>query len=110
MMKRATALEEDMSPPSGPPSLVKPSHELLGEILLRANRPKEAAQAFATSLSRQPNRVRSLIGGARAPYKSGDTKTATESYAKLLKIWSKFDTRTKDFIEAPDYLKQAQGR
>jgi tetratricopeptide (TPR) repeat protein len=110
LMKRATALEEDMSPPSGPPTLVKPSHELLGEILLRANRPKEAAQAFATSLSRQPNRVRSLLGAARAADKSGDTKTATESYSKLLKIWSKADTRTKDLIEAQDYLKQAPGR
>ncbi len=110
MMKRATALEEDMSPPSGPPSLVKPSHELFGEILLRANRPKEAAQAFATALSRQPNRVRSLIGAARAADKSGDAKTATEAYSKLLKIWSKADTRTRDLIEAQDYLKQAQGR
>lgn len=110
MMKRATVLEEDMSPPSGPPSLIKPSHELFGEILLRANRPKEAAQAFQTALARQPNRVRALLGAARAADKSGDTKTATESYAKLLKICSKADTRTKDLIEAQDYLKQAQGR
>jgi tetratricopeptide (TPR) repeat protein len=110
MMKRATALEEDMSPPSGPPTLIKPSHELLGEILLRANRPKDAAQAFAVSLARQPNRVRSLVGAARAADKNGDTKTATESYSRLLKIWSKADTRTKDLIEAQDYLKQAQGR
>jgi hypothetical protein len=46
MMKRATAIEEEMSPPSGPPSLIKPSHELLGELLLGANRPKEAAAQF----------------------------------------------------------------
>jgi tetratricopeptide (TPR) repeat protein len=110
MMKRATVLEEDMSPPSGPPSLVKPSHELFGEILLRANRPKEAAQAFAVSLARQPNRVRSLLGAARAADKSGDTKTATEAYSKLVKIWSKVDTRTRDLVEAQSYSRQVQGR
>src|SRR5262249_2601813 len=26
LMKRATALEEDLSPPSGPPEIIKPSH------------------------------------------------------------------------------------
>ncbi|MEW6126905.1 MAG: tetratricopeptide repeat protein [Acidobacteriota bacterium] len=110
LMKRATALEEDMSPPSGPPSLIKPSHELYGEILLRANRPKEAAQAFSVALARQPNRVRSLIGAARAADQSGDTKAATTAYSKLLKIWSKADAGIKEVAEAQDYLKQAQGR
>src|SRR6185369_14321695 len=65
-MKRATSLEEELSPPSGPPDLIKPSHELFGEILLAANRPKEAVQQFEISLARQPNRARSLLGLARA--------------------------------------------
>jgi tetratricopeptide (TPR) repeat protein len=30
-MKKAMALEEEMFPPSGPPELIKPSHELFGE-------------------------------------------------------------------------------
>src|SRR5258708_3726534 len=54
-LKTATGLEQEMSPPSGPPDIVKPSHEALGEALLKANRPKEAVEAFKTSLSRQPN-------------------------------------------------------
>src|ERR1041384_5619529 len=45
-MKKATALEEAMRPPSGPPSLIKPTHELFGEILLRAGKPAEAAEMF----------------------------------------------------------------
>lgn len=110
MMKRAVALEEDMSPPSGPPSLIKPSHELFGEILLRANRPKEAAQQFATALSRQPNRARSLLGAARAASQSGDTKEAAASYSKLLKIWAQADAGAAELREAQDYLKQARGR
>ncbi len=65
-MRRATALEEAMPVPPGPPPLIKPSHELLGEILLRAGRHEEAARAFATSLFRHPGRARSLAGAAQA--------------------------------------------
>ena len=57
-MKQATALEEANPPPSGPPTVIKPPHELLGEILLRAGRPEEDAQQFATSLRSHPNRAR----------------------------------------------------
>src|SRR6185503_6658088 len=66
LMKKATALEEATNAPYGPPSLIKPSHELFGEILLRAGKPAEAAQQFKVSLLRQPNRARSLLGLERA--------------------------------------------
>jgi tetratricopeptide (TPR) repeat protein len=110
MMKRATSLEEELSPPSGPPTLIKPSHELFGEIYWRANRPKEAAQQFAIALSRQPNRARSLLGAARAAIQSGDTKEATVAYSRLLKIWAQADANSSEMREAQDYLKQSRGR
>ena len=66
LLRKATTLEDSLPPPSGPPSLVKPTHELLGDMLLRAGRPKEAAQQFDISLLREPNRARSLLGVARA--------------------------------------------
>jgi hypothetical protein len=66
LMKKATSLEESMSAPYGPPGLIKPSHELFGEILLRAGKPAEAAEQFRVALQRQPNRARSLLGAARA--------------------------------------------
>ncbi|HET9533240.1 MAG TPA: hypothetical protein VFQ92_22990, partial [Blastocatellia bacterium] len=110
LMKKATALEEDMAPPSGPPSLVKPSHELFGEILLAAGRPKEAAAQFSTALLRQPNRARSLLGAARAAAASGDAKGATAAYSKFLKQWQQADTQLPELREAQDYLKQASAR
>lgn len=108
MMKRATSIEEEMSPPSGPPSLIKPSHELFGEILLSANRPGEAARQFETSLLRQPNRARSLLGLARAAAKAGDTKAAAEAYSRLARQWSQADAGLQELREAQDYLKQAR--
>src|SRR5438445_9164862 len=90
-MKKAAGLEEDMAPPSGPPALIKPSHELYGEILLRAGRPKEAAEQFSISLLRQPNRARSLLGAARAAATAGDFKTARETYSIFLRQWQQAD-------------------
>ncbi|HVG22506.1 MAG TPA: hypothetical protein VNI02_25930 [Blastocatellia bacterium] len=110
MMQRATAIEEEMSPPSGPPTLIKPSHELFGEILLGANRPKEAAQQFATALLRQPNRARSLLGAARAAAQGGDAKSAAEIYSALLRQWQQADAQLAELREAQDYLKQASAR
>ena len=107
LMKRATAIEEEMSPPSGPPSLIKPSHELFGEILLSANRPKEASEQFGIALLRQPNRARSLLGAARAAAKSGDTKTALATYSKLIQQWNQAEANLPELREAQDYLKQA---
>ena len=77
LMKKATALEEQTSAPYGPPSLIKPTHELFGEILLRAGKPAEAAEQFKIALLRQPNRARSLLGAARAAAQSGNQAAAT---------------------------------
>ena len=106
LMKKATALEEQGGAPYGPPTLVKPSHELFGEILLRAGQPKEAAEKFQVALLRQPNRARSLLGLARASAKSGDTATARSTYTKFLEQWKQADASLRELSEARDYLKQ----
>jgi tetratricopeptide (TPR) repeat protein len=65
-MQRAAELEERMPVPPGPPPQIKPSHELFGEILLRAGRRDEAARQFATALFRHPGRAASLRGAEQA--------------------------------------------
>ena len=55
--------------------LIKPTHELFGEILLRAGKPQEAAAQFRTALLRQPNRARSR-SARRAPLRKVETKPA----------------------------------
>jgi tetratricopeptide (TPR) repeat protein len=105
LMKKATELEEQQSPPSGPPSLIKPTHELFGEILLRAGKPTEAAAQFKTALLRQPNRARSLLGAARAAAQSGDQTTAASMYAKLLDQWKDADASLPELREVRSFLK-----
>jgi tetratricopeptide (TPR) repeat protein len=106
LMKKATALEEEASPPYGPPHLIKPSHELFGEILLRAEKPVEAAAQFKIALLRQPNRARSLLGAARAAAQSGNQAAAAAAYSALLEQWKQADEGLPELREARDYLKQ----
>ena len=65
VLNKAAVLEEKESP-SGPPDIIKPSHELAGEILLEMGKKAEAAKMFEKSLERQPMRRASLEGLARA--------------------------------------------
>jgi predicted Zn-dependent protease len=110
LLKRATSLEESLRPPSGPPEVIKPSHELFGDVLLRAGRPAEAAAQFKTALLRQPNRPRSLLGLARASARSGDGKLAVQTYADYLRTQERADAHGVELAEARDYLKQASVR
>jgi tetratricopeptide (TPR) repeat protein len=108
IMKRAVGYEEQLAPPSGPPAMIKPTHELLGEILLRAGKPGEAAEQFKIALLRQPNRARSLLGAARAAKQKGDLQAARNFYAKLSEQWQQADKDLAELREAQDYLKQAK--
>jgi predicted Zn-dependent protease len=108
LMKQATSLEEQGGAPSGPPPLIKPTHELFGEILLRAGKPAEAAEQFKISLLRQPNRARSLLGAARAAAQSGNQSAALTAYATLIDQWKQADSGLPELREARDYLKQAK--
>ena len=104
MMKKATTLEEQSSPPSGPPSLIKPTHELFGELLLRAGKRVEAAAQFQTALLRQPNRARSLLGAARAAQQSGDPAKAAMIYLKFQQQWNQADEGLPELREARSFL------
>jgi Tfp pilus assembly protein PilF len=88
--------------------MIKPSHELFGEILLRAGKPGEATEMFQTALLRQPNRARSLLGAARAAKQSGNLPSAQSFYAKLVDQWRQADQGLPELREAREYLKQAQ--
>jgi tetratricopeptide (TPR) repeat protein len=106
-INRAVTLEETNSPPSGPPDVIKPPHELCGELLLEAGRNQEAAQAFAMSLARQPNRARSLLGRARAAKAIGDEQAAAERYSEFLRIWRDADPELPELAEARKMAKSA---
>jgi tetratricopeptide (TPR) repeat protein len=56
LAEKAVAKEETLGAPSGPPDVLKPAHELYGELLSAAGRCDEAREQFRRSLLRTPNR------------------------------------------------------
>ena len=87
LLKEAVTIAEAMRPPNGAPNPIKPPHELYGEELLKADQPETAANLFAVSLQRTPNRPLSLLGLARAYVAVGDSAGAAEQYEKLAEVW-----------------------
>jgi tetratricopeptide (TPR) repeat protein len=102
--KKAILSEQKLPDPSGPPKVLKPSYELLGEIQLQVGNAKEAAKQFAISISRHTNRVRSLVGAARATSASGDKESAKDWYYKFLTTWAKADKSLPELAEAKAFL------
>lgn len=66
LLDKAQVLEEKEAMVSGPPDIIKPSHELAGEMLLEMGRKAEARARFEKALARQPKRRASLAGLAQA--------------------------------------------
>jgi tetratricopeptide (TPR) repeat protein len=65
-LKLAVAKEVAAPMEFGPPAIPKPALELLGDLLLLAGRPVEAADAYSRALARTPGRTMVLAGLARA--------------------------------------------
>ena len=97
-VRKAARLEDDLPLEFGPPDVVKPTHELLGEMLLSLNRPTEAKREFQAALELTPKRARSLMGLSRAAEASGDVATAARSMAQLDLIWHRADEEARQVI------------
>ena len=95
LLEQAAAAEGARAMEFGPPAIVKPSDELLGEMLLARGRPQEAQARFAQSLARAPRRTLSLAGLARAAEQAGDAETTREAQAALREIWKGDDAGLK---------------
>ena len=104
LLREATALEDAMPLEFGPPAVVKPSHELLCEVLLQADRPREAQVECARALRLAPRRARSLLGLGRAAAAAGDRRTAARAYGDLRAIWHRADPDLPGLAEAVRFL------
>lgn len=86
---RAAAAAEDATDKSAiSPGPLAPARELLGYMLLDADRPAEALVEFEATIKKEPNRFRGLYGGARAAEAAGQRARATALYKQLLQVAS----------------------
>ncbi|MEO5958959.1 MAG: tetratricopeptide repeat protein, partial [Opitutaceae bacterium] len=101
------AAEATRAKPVGPP-VSKPTHELFGEILLSAGKPKEAVAQFKIALERHPGRALSLLGLARAEAVVGNKPEARIAYGRLLGMWKNADADLPELAEVKAFV-QANG-
>jgi tetratricopeptide (TPR) repeat protein len=99
LARQASVVEDGLSFEFGPPLPVKPTHELVGELLMDLRRPREAMQEFDASLKRYPRRAVSLLGLARAATAARDQAAARRAYSELQQIWQKADKNLPELKE-----------
>ena len=83
-----------------------PMRELLGDLLLGAGRPKEAAAEYARALKLTPNRYRGLLGAARAAEALGDTATARAYYTRVIELSEHADSMRPELQRARSYVER----
>src|SRR5262249_10364487 len=62
-----------------------PAHEMIGDMLMDANKPEEALAQYRAALQNDPGRFDSLYGAAHAAELAGKHDMANEYYSQLVK-------------------------
>ena len=109
LMNRAIKSEDSLPKASGPPDVIKPAHELFGEILLKSGKFSQAQEQFDAALRRYPGRSRSVLGLARAKNAMGAKADAQLDYAQFLKLWSAADVDRPELQEARKFIERQNG-
>lgn len=90
-IKKAVELEDKTRYEPGPPIVLKPSHEIYGEILLTMGNSREAIKQFDLSLQRAPNRSLSMLGKYKALKILGENQKASQIKKMLMTNWKDAD-------------------
>ncbi|MEP7325766.1 MAG: tetratricopeptide repeat protein, partial [Gemmatimonadota bacterium] len=92
LLRRASAIEDTIPVEFGPPLIVKPTHEALGEAYLELGRPTEAEREFQRALELAPGRMRSILGLARAATLAGNASGAERAWGQLRQVLARADS------------------
>ncbi len=104
LMRAAAALEDTTEKAPVSPGPIVPARELLGDMLLLQNQPREALVAYAASEQVEPNRFRGLYGAARAAELAGEAAIARDYYTRLLAVSADADTDRPELQQARVFL------
>jgi hypothetical protein len=91
-MQSAAALEDATEKSAITPGPLAPASELLGEMLLQLDEPKQALAQFEATLKKEPGRFRALYEAASAAQLSGEREEAQRYFRELLKVSARADS------------------
>jgi tetratricopeptide (TPR) repeat protein len=104
-MRTAVAREDATEKSAVTPGPLAPARELLGDLLMDLKRPADSLVEYETTLKKEPNRFRALLGAARAARMSNNEAAARRYYDMLMKMCEKADSPARaELIEARAFL------
>ena len=103
-MKLASNLESKTSKAAVTPGEIIPADELLGDLYLALNKPKEALASYKLNLELRPFRFNGIYGAAKAAEKLEDIKLARYYYNQLIELTSDVNSSRPEINEAKDFL------
>jgi len=86
MMIAAADLEDATEKNPVTPGQLLPAREMLGDLYLELNKPKDALKQYELTLEKNPNRFNSLYGAGKSAELAGDMKKAKFFFGELLKL------------------------
>ena len=104
LLRAAAAAEDATDKAAVSPGPLAPARELLGYMLLEADRPADALVEFEATINKEPNRFRGLYGGARAAEAAGQRPRAIALYKQLLQVASEPDTDRAELQHARNVI------
>ena len=105
LMQEAVELERNTSKHPVTPGDVIPAIELLGDMLLELNKPKEALIAYEENLKRHPKRFNGIYGAAIAAKQSGNPEKVKDYFNQLIELTKDSNSNRPEILEANEYLK-----
>jgi hypothetical protein len=109
LMRRATALEVATDKEAVTPGEVLPAGDLLGELLLEAQRPADALAAFEAQLAASPNRLNTLYGAAVAAERADRPPVSLNYYRQLQSVAAAADESDERARHAREFVAQHAG-
>jgi tetratricopeptide (TPR) repeat protein len=104
LARQAAELEETVEKHPVTPGPLLPARELEGDLLMELGRHAAARAAYERTLSREPNRARTLFGAGRSAELSGDAEAAARHYRQLVELMSKGDGTREELAVARRFL------
>ena len=104
LMRAAAELEDSTEKHNITPGPIATARELLGDMLLEAGQAAPAAREYEASLTRAPNRFKTLYGVARASELAGDRDKARVYYTRLVTVAAPSDNQRPELAQAKAFL------
>ncbi len=104
LMQESADMEDSTEKHPITPGELLPARELLGDMLMSANKPTEALEAYELNLREHPYRFNGIYGAAVAANGIGDQEQAKMYFEMLLALTESSNSDRPEVAEAREYV------